>query len=78
MTHQVKKYLRDKACRSALFALAALSAAAFPAQAQNGDIPANATKSDYGDRWKCEKGYVESEGACLAVVTPANAYPTSK
>jgi hypothetical protein len=48
----------------------AFSAVAQPSSA----TPANATKTPYSTSWRCDAGFVERRGACIAVVVPENAY----
>ena len=54
---------------------------AFPgqalAQSTNGQIRENAEARRYGDGWRCNPGYRESNGACGAIEIPANGYATS-
>ena len=47
------------------------------AQATAGQIPENAEARSYGDGWRCNPGYRESNGACAAIEIPANGYATS-
>jgi hypothetical protein len=47
------------------------------AQATADQIPRNAEAKPYGDGWRCNPGYRESDGACSAVEIPANGYATS-
>jgi hypothetical protein len=39
-------------------------------------LPENASASHYADRWVCNRGYRETDGACAAVELPLNAYLT--
>lgn len=42
------------------------------------EVPANAQASTYGPGWECDAGFRETDGACNAIVLPANAYPTNR
>ena len=46
------------------------------AQARSVAPPEHASANRYGSGWACDRGYGEANGACLAVMTPPNAYPT--
>jgi hypothetical protein len=46
------------------------------AQGLSGDVPANARAKSYGTGWECQRGFRETDGACVAVVVPANGYGT--
>lgn len=39
-------------------------------------IPENAEATSYGREWRCNRGYLESDGACAAIEIPENAYAT--
>ena len=47
------------------------------AQATNRQIPENAEASSYGDGWRCNPGYRESNGACAAIEIPESGFATS-
>jgi hypothetical protein len=47
------------------------------AQATTGQIPENAEPRSYGDGWRCNPGYRESNDACAAIEIPENGYATS-
>jgi hypothetical protein len=40
----------------------------------NGSVPENATASSYGPGWRCETGYRDTDGRCVAIEVPENAY----
>ena len=46
------------------------------AQATTGQIPANAEPRSYGDGWRCNPGYRESNDACAAIEIPENGCAT--
>lgn len=48
------------------------------AQRNSGEIPENAQKASYGDRWECNTGFRAEDGSCLRIIVPADAYPTNK
>ena len=62
--------------RLILIALLAASGGPVLAQVRSADLPENASADRYGGRWACDQGYRESDGACIAVEVPTNAYPT--
>ena len=44
------------------------------AQATTGQIPENAEAKSYGDGWRCNPGYRESNGACERISVPEHGY----
>ena len=55
------------------FALTVVATSAL-AQKSTRELPANAHTRAFGDSWTCDRGYRETDGKCVAVVVPANAY----
>ncbi|SMX25707.1 hypothetical protein [Boseongicola aestuarii] len=49
---------------------------AIPAFAQS--IPDNAKAKGYGKGWECNAGFRPSEGRCVTIVVPQNAYATNR
>ena len=47
-----------------------------PAQAPSNEVPENARAMSYGNGWRCNPGYRESDGACAAIDIPEFAYAT--
>lgn len=47
------------------------------AQETNGKVPENAKARSYGDRWRCNPGNRESNGACAEIEIPENGHATS-
>ena len=47
-----------------------------PADAISGEMPENAypTNKSYGPGWECERGFRQSNGACVALDVPAHAF----
>ena len=41
------------------------------------EMPANAHMMSYSDGWACDHGYRMSDGACVEISIPPNAYATS-
>lgn len=37
-------------------------------------VPANARANSYGNGWRCDDGFRDVNGACVAIKVPAHAY----
>lgn len=48
------------------------------AQQQTNPIPANARENVYTGGWECNPGFRETNGECLEIVIPENAYSTNR
>ena len=59
-----------------LVSLGVLLSLALPASAQS--MPENAKPKTYGGGWECIVGFRLTEGSCVAIVLPENAYATHR
>lgn len=55
--------------------LACMLVSAF-SHSENAEIPANATKAEFGNRWTCNAGYRKEQQACVKIAVPSNAHLT--